>query len=156
MGCCASDLKGEKQADLVNDPAPQPIKKIATNFSTVDYDASATERRDTLVAPDEEARASASVRQETIQEEPGPQASSHAQKPPALATTSDVVGLGQLNPSLTEDPVTRNAAQGPVEPYRDVTASPVSPVEKNPLDTQLQQDSQGPSPIEPRRYEEKA
>ena len=53
MGCGSSSLKGDTNVG-VNDPAPQPIKKVRTDFSTVDYGQdSQNGRRMTEFAPHE-------------------------------------------------------------------------------------------------------
>ncbi|ETN39935.1 uncharacterized protein HMPREF1541_06162 [Cyphellophora europaea CBS 101466] len=58
MGCGSSSLKGEGPSGLANDQ-PQPIRKVATNFSTVNYDADTSDnrkRRMTEYAPEETIR----------------------------------------------------------------------------------------------------
>lgn len=62
MGCGSSSLKGDASAgggltSADGDPAPRPIKKVATNFSTVDYDTDpGQKRRNTEYAPNETVR----------------------------------------------------------------------------------------------------
>ncbi|KAK5034661.1 hypothetical protein LTR13_006317 [Exophiala sideris] len=63
MGCGGSKLKGDDVPNLnsqpvpVNQPVNQPIKKVNTNFSTIDYDQDAQHRRLTEYAPHETPRA---------------------------------------------------------------------------------------------------
>ncbi|EXJ70933.1 uncharacterized protein A1O5_05925 [Cladophialophora psammophila CBS 110553] len=58
MGCGSSSLKGADIPDLNSQPTTatgaQPIRKIRTNFSEVDYDQNARERRLTEYAPHEQ------------------------------------------------------------------------------------------------------
>jgi hypothetical protein len=63
MGCTSSSLKGDdvnmnsQQVNIsqsANEPASQPMKKVRTNFSDVDYDSSAQQRRLTEYAPHEQ------------------------------------------------------------------------------------------------------
>jgi len=52
MGCGSSSLKGAPLQSF--DPAPQPIKKVQTNFSSIDYSSGAsTKRRFTEAAPED-------------------------------------------------------------------------------------------------------
>ncbi|KIX04005.1 uncharacterized protein Z518_07558 [Rhinocladiella mackenziei CBS 650.93] len=55
MGCGVSSLKGDAVPDLNSNPttAPAPIKKIRTNFSTIDYEQGSRQRRMTEYAPHE-------------------------------------------------------------------------------------------------------
>lgn len=59
MGCGSSSLKGDSPTGVggdSSDPAPRPVKKVATNFSTVDYDNTDNKkRRNTEYAPHETA-----------------------------------------------------------------------------------------------------
>ncbi|RMZ89865.1 hypothetical protein DV736_g2903, partial [Chaetothyriales sp. CBS 134916] len=60
MGCGSSSLKGEAPQGLNNDAAVdnRPIRKVATNFTTVDYEQEHNqERRNTAYAPHEIERA---------------------------------------------------------------------------------------------------
>lgn len=135
MGCCQSDLKGEKQSDIANE-APQPVKKIQTNFSTIDYEAAPTGRRDTIVAPDEHRLRSEAQASPPEKTEPNP-----------TTITSATGG--------TQDPVTRNNEGQNLEPYKDVTASPVSPVNTNPIDATVPQSQAQPVPENPEKLTEK-
>jgi hypothetical protein len=60
MGCGSSSLKGDQPTGLTGgDDAPQPIRKVKTNFSTVDYDAGTSaskKRRMTEYAPEDTIR----------------------------------------------------------------------------------------------------
>lgn len=138
MGCCQSDLKGEKQTDLTGD-APQPVKKVATNFSTIDYDAKATGRRETVVAPHEAERqkstAGNSVRTDDDQIAP---VSRSGPAPEASSSGGERIGAeNKLAVNLTQDPVTRNQEAHSLEPYRDVTASPTTQIKESPIDQQV-------------------
>jgi len=131
MGCGSSSLKGEDQ----NDVQQQPIKKVQTNFSTVDYDATTQGRRDTTVGPLD------TLRQKS--EAPPPPTEKHENPPnaavaPAFAQPeTGSYNVDQIRPGdriadqqpLVQDPVERNA-EDPLskEPYRDVTASPTTPI----------------------------
>jgi hypothetical protein len=59
MGCGASSLKGDDVPDLnsqpvaTTDPANQPMRKVKTNFSDINYDQDANKRRMTEYAPHE-------------------------------------------------------------------------------------------------------
>ncbi|KAI1608833.1 hypothetical protein EDD37DRAFT_383507 [Exophiala viscosa] len=61
MGCGGSKLKGDDVPNVNSQPVPvnQPLKKVNTNFSTIDYDQNvqAQHRRLTEYAPHETARA---------------------------------------------------------------------------------------------------
>lgn len=140
MGCCHSDLKGDKPGDANNDPAPQPIKKVQTNFSTVDYDATTSGRRDTIVGPDETPR-QRSEALSPLQEKPSNPMDSvvadGAVKPAATSTGGDRMSfenrlLGSQAQASTQDPLVKGQADGGhVQPYRDVTeeatTSPTEP-----------------------------
>jgi hypothetical protein len=63
MGCTSSSLKGDEVnmnsqqvtiSQSANDAASQPMKKVRTNFSDVDYDSGAQQRRLTEYAPHEQ------------------------------------------------------------------------------------------------------
>lgn len=58
MGCGSSSLKGEQPTGLGSSDQPQPIRKVATNFSTVDYDQDRgnKKRRMTEYAPEDTIR----------------------------------------------------------------------------------------------------
>lgn len=138
MGCCQSDLKGEKQQDLAGD-APVPIKKVATNFSTIDYDAKATGRRDTIIAPDQAERqkstAGTSVRTDDDLIAP---ISGSGPAPEASTSGGERIGAeNKLAVNSTQDPPTRKT-DVQLEPYRDVTASPTSQIKENPIDQHVQ------------------
>jgi len=59
MGCGSSSLKGDDVPNVNSSPTTTsaPIKKVQTNFSTVDYDQDARGRRMTEYAPDETVKA---------------------------------------------------------------------------------------------------
>lgn len=59
MGCGSSSLKGDAVPDLTSNPTPatQPVRRVQTNFSTVDYDQDTRQRRMTEYAPDETPKA---------------------------------------------------------------------------------------------------
>ena len=58
MGCGSSSLKGDSPQGVgTDDPAPKPVKKVATNFSSVNYEtADPKQRRNTEYAPHETER----------------------------------------------------------------------------------------------------
>lgn len=131
MGCGQSSLKGEKQEDI-QEPA-KPLKKVGTNFSTVDYDAAPTSsRRKSAVAPDtihehkpSEALSPLTERKQdplTIDSAATPAASTQ----PETTTTAGSTAFENKLPTQTpQNPVGEDVSK--VEPYRDVTASPTSP-----------------------------
>ncbi|KAK5945982.1 hypothetical protein PMZ80_000121 [Knufia obscura] len=135
MGCGSSSLKGEKQSAGTDD-APQPIKKVQTSFSTVDYDAAGQGRRDTTVGPLDP------VRQKSDAPPPLPlpekqddslntSAAPDQSQPETKTTQADQIEFASKIPDqqpLVQDPVTRNAEDiENKEPYRDVTETPVTP-----------------------------
>lgn len=135
MGCCQSDLKGETQGDGTDAAtayAPQPIKKVKTNFSTIDYDAGASHRRDTVVDPHELLEKSDPSRPKSSTDHP----------PDQIASTTpggDRAGTEDpLQDKITQDPVPGSVAvDAHKEPYKDVTASPTTPGVTNPPDAHL-------------------
>jgi len=84
MGCGASSLKGEKMADL----SSEPVRRINTNFSAVDYSQEPQARRMTEYAPDEAPRRKSKASR----------ASADAGLPATTGTTSDDT---QLKPYQT-------------------------------------------------------
>ncbi|KAJ9652341.1 hypothetical protein H2198_008380, partial [Neophaeococcomyces mojaviensis] len=113
MGCCQSDMKGEKQADVAAEE-PQPIKKVQTNFSTVDYDSGATTRRDTVYAPNEQVK-KASSELPTVTESPAPE----QQK--SLSTTNPTTAQSpepKLPDQIQQDPHSTHNLEK--EPYKDI------------------------------------
>lgn len=58
MGCGASSLKGDDVPEVNSNPTPvtPPMRKVNTNFSTVNYDQDSQERRLTEYAPHETPR----------------------------------------------------------------------------------------------------
>lgn len=100
MGCGSSSLKGDKPDGLAGDQ-PQPIRKVNTNFSTVDYaaDNGNKKRRMTEYAPEETIR----NKSETSATEPGP-ASGRVSRPD---TRADDEGPGgekiELEPYKSQD-----------------------------------------------------
>lgn len=59
MGCGSSSLKGEKVNTVNSEPAEQPIKRVQTNFSDIDFtgDGGGARRgKSFAVAPDEQRR----------------------------------------------------------------------------------------------------
>lgn len=130
MGCGQSSLKGEKQEDI-QEPA-KPLKKVATNFSTIDYDAApSSTRRKSAVAPDSqdhkpsEALSPLTERKEeplTIDSGTTPATSTQLGTTTAASSTAFENKLPTQTP---QNPVGEDVNE--VEPYRDVTASPTSP-----------------------------
>ena len=133
MGCGSSKLKGEKQADVTED-APQPIKKVQTNFSTIDYDAEGQGRRDTIVGPLE------AVRQKPDAPPPLPLAEKEHNTPNAAVTPEPPAqpatqvdqadfenSLPDQQPTLRDLDARNTDALEHKEPYHDVTASPITP-----------------------------
>lgn len=127
MGCGSSTLKGDKKEDLTE--TPQPIKKVATNFSTVNYDSTASQgRRNTEYAPHDNIEHKPSEALSPLTEKKTNPLSIDGATHPATATTS--------TPAATELPA--QTSQSPVggevtktEPYKDVTASPTTPTAPN-------------------------
>jgi len=58
MGCGGSKLKGDGPEEAVGASAvpPQPVKKVTTNFSNVDYTNSATNHKPSMAAAPDEIR----------------------------------------------------------------------------------------------------
>ncbi|KAK5078446.1 hypothetical protein LTR64_003141 [Lithohypha guttulata] len=142
MGCCQSDLKGEKQEDIDNQ-APQPIKQVKTNFSTVDYDAAASGRRDTIVAP-EEVRQKSNPLPSLSEKETS---SLHPQSLDSTAVSStkpQVTGDDRISfDNRIEDQPSLGIESRHIEdtqtrlPYEDVTASPTTPTAAHTIGEQL-------------------
>lgn len=127
MGCGQSSLKGDKKEDITE--TPQPIKKVATNFSTVNYDTTTSQgRRNTEYAP-----------HDTIQHKPSEALSPLTEKqtnPLSIDGATHPGAVTTSTPAATELPA--QTPQNPVggehtkvEPYRDVTASPTTPTAPN-------------------------
>lgn len=68
MGCGSSSLKGDAVADI---GAEQPVRRVKTNFSTVDYDQDAKHRRMTEYAPHESVRQASTAIKEDAEKAPG-------------------------------------------------------------------------------------
>ena len=129
MGCGSSKLNGEKTD--TNEPAPQPIKKVATNFSTVDYDAGASGRRDTIVGPYDTPRQKSELppvtekRESTVAPEIAGDSSTTA-----TATNTSTGGdrleyENKLPSSTAPERIQDDAEYKPA--YQDVTARPTTP-----------------------------
>lgn len=144
MGCGSSSLKGEQPGDINNEPN-KPLAKTKTNFSTIDYDSSATERRDTVYAPHESSR-QRSEALSPLTEKPT--------NPIDLTKPSDIAAAGSTQPqttnseglsfqnTLAEQPAKQSVVTDPVAPktpYQDVTTSPTTPGVENQLDQKLEQ-----------------
>lgn len=147
MGCCQSDLKGDNPAGA-NDDSPN-IKKVQTNFSTIDYDASATERRNTVYAPHETERQKSDAgrsdllspgtekKSDPIPHELGdgtPAASASTQP---QATVDSTKFENKIPDHATQEPATLQTNHVDDEhkpPYHDVTASPTSPTTPGTID----------------------
>lgn len=143
MGCGSSSLKGEQPSD-VNTEAPKPITKTKTNFSTIDYDSTATERRDTVYAPHESARQKSEVLSPLTEKPVNPLENVNPGEGVAAGSTqpqtTNSEGLSFQN-TLAEHPAKQSLVTDQVEnkpPYQDVTASPTTPGAGNQLDQQLQ------------------
>lgn len=150
MGCCQSDLKGDQQADVNND-SPN-IKKVQTNFSTIDYDASASGRRDTIYAPHEaERQKSDAGRSDLIspgtekksnpilQELPETTAAASASTQPQAATDPPKFE-NKIPDQPGQEPTTLKTKHEDDEhkpPYEDVTASPTSPTTPGTIDEKI-------------------
>jgi len=121
MGSCHSDLKGEKQSESTTEPAPQPIRKVQTNFSTVDYDTGASTRRDTVYAPNE-------VIREDKPEEFPPVAELASGEPETIQNRNSATISPETR--LTTDSTNNQNLRR--EPYRDIDNdnlnSPISPI----------------------------
>ena len=142
MGCGSSSLKGEQPSDI-NTEAPKPIAKTKTNFSTIDYDSTATERRDTVYAPHEAIRQRSEALSPLTEKPTNPidltspgegvaPGSTHPQ-------TTNSEGLSFEN-TLAEHPEKQSLVTDHIEnkpAYQDVTASPTTPGTGNQLDQQL-------------------
>lgn len=127
MGCCQSDLKGEKQTGVsAAADEPQPMKKVATNFSTIDYDSGASNRRETMYAPHEEI--------------------TQADQLPTVAETPSTPPIAERNKSTISPKTTRVPDPVPADhlpeggevkpPYKDIDdGSPMSPTQVNPVTT---------------------
>lgn len=142
MGCGSSSLKGEQPGDITTEPN-QPIAKTKTNFSTIDYDSAAAERRDTVYAPHESIRHQSDVLSPLTEKPADPIAQvGHGESVAAGATqpqTTNSEGLAFEN-TLSEHPVKPALAtdqEGYKPPYQDVTASPTTAAVTNPLDQQI-------------------
>lgn len=136
MGCGQSSLKGEKQEDI-QEPA-KPLKKVQTNFSTVDYDAAPnSKRRNTEYAPhDEIQQQRPSEALSPLTEKKEDPLSIDAQTAPTAST--QVAGTTAPSSTAFENTLPTQTTQNPigeevgkVEPYRDVTASPTTPTANN-------------------------
>lgn len=130
MGCGSSSLKGEKQPAGRED-APQPIKKVQTSFSTVDYDAAGQGRRDTTVGPLDPVRQKSDVPPPLPEKQDDTPAAPDQSQLETKTTQADQIEFANKIPDqqpLVQDPVTRNAEDiENKEPYRDVTETPVTP-----------------------------
>lgn len=142
MGCGSSKLKGEEQTSATED-APQPIKKVQTNFSTVDYDAAGQGRRDTTVGPLEPVHQKSDAIP-PLPEEQDDSLNTAVAPDPAQPETKITKGdqisfenkIRDQQPQI-RDPATRNPENyEKIEPYRDVTVSPTTPVANNAFNTE--------------------
>lgn len=123
MGCGQSSLKGEKKEDISE--TPQPIKKVATNFSTVNYDAVAAQgRRNTEYAPHDEINHRPSEGLSPLTEKRTNPIDGAIQ--PETTTTA---GATELPFQTSQTPVGIGSDKS--EPYKDVTASPTTPTAPN-------------------------
>lgn len=128
MGCGQSSLKGEKKEDITE--TPQPIKKVATNFSTINYDSAAagSGRRNTEYAPHDDIRHKPSDALSPLTEKPiNPLGIDGAVQP---GTTTAVTGATELPAQTSQNPVGVEVPSK-TEPYKDVTASPTTPTTHN-------------------------
>jgi len=136
MGCGSSSLKGDEPTG-VTEEAPQPIKKVQTNFSTVDYDAAGQGRRDTTVGPLDAIRRKSDV-PPPLPEEDSEQSTgftSNSTQPETKTTKSDQINfenkISDQQPTA-RDPVTHHIEDAKHKaPYQDVTASPTTPSNNN-------------------------
>lgn len=64
MGCGSSKEDTPKPTAQDTSEQPQPIRKVRTNFSDINYDEPATQRRDTAYAPSEVPRHPSTVAEE--------------------------------------------------------------------------------------------
>lgn len=142
MGCGSSSLKGEQPGD-VNNEAPKPISKTKTNFSTIDYDSTATERRDTVYAPHEEIRQRSEALSPLTEKPANPIDLTNPGEGVAPGSTqpqtTNSEGLSFQN-SLAEHPAKQSLVTDHIEnkpAYQDVTASPTTPGAGNQLDQKL-------------------
>lgn len=100
MGCGSSSLKGEGAGGGLSGDAPQPIRKVNTNFSTIDYEAEVPanqRRRMTEYAPDETVRS----RSEASGVDPNRSTSIDRPPPPIAGQTSEGPGGEKLEPYHT-------------------------------------------------------
>lgn len=144
MGCGSSSLKGEQPGD-VNTEAPKPISKTKTNFSTIDYDSTTTERRDTVYAPHESIRQKSDVLSPLTEKPDDPIQHTNPGEGVAAGSThpqtTNSEGLAFQN-TLAEHPAKQSLVTDQIEPkapYHDVTASPTTPGVTNHLDQQIAQ-----------------
>lgn len=143
MGCCQSDLKGEEQAGTDN----PGIRKVATNFSTVDYDAAATGRRDTVYAPHEAERQKSEGLSPLTEKKTDPISQNIAEATTPASTsnkpqsdTDQINFENKLPEASSANPTAINTTKEVEEnkpPYQDVTASPTSPTATNTIDDKL-------------------
>lgn len=127
MGCGQSSLKGEKKEDISE--TPQPIKKVATNFSTVNYDSTASQgRRNTEYAPHDDVRHKPSEALSPLTEkQTNPLSIDGATQPGAVNPSAPAAT--ELPAQTSQNPV--GVEHSKVEPYKDVTASPTTPTAPN-------------------------
>lgn len=138
MGCGQSSLKGEKTEDI-QEPA-KPLKKVATNFSTIDYESTPNQshRRNTEYAPhDEIGVGKPSEALSPLTEKKENPLNIDAGTTPAISTqpatttaASSTAFENKLPTQTPQNPVGEEVSK--IEPYRDVTASPTSPTNAAP------------------------
>ena len=103
MGCGSSSLKGDAPSGVNanDDPAPRPLKKVGTNFSTVDYEPSnAKNRRHTEYAPHETERQPSAI----------DEAVEHAKNGVEEAPKKDAVELKPYQTIEGDDPLSPSEA----------------------------------------------
>lgn len=134
MGCGQSSLKGEKPEDI-QESAPKPMKKVATNFSTPDYEATAgSARRNTEYAPHDDVTKRPSEALSPLTEKPSNPIDKDAITQPGASTQPQTANVAATNfedrlsgGQSTQDPLGVDTI-APKQPYHDVTVdSPSSP-----------------------------
>lgn len=138
MGCGSSSLKGETPEDI----APQPIKQVKTNFSTVDYDSGAQGRRDTVYAPHETKRAKSdalSPLQEKTDPIQGSIDSTAVGSSQPQTVGNDRIDFDNKVPGHSDSGIQTTHDEDPANkaPYQDVTASPTTPFQTRTIEEQL-------------------
>lgn len=141
MGCGSSSLKGEKHEEGAAEPA-KPMKKVATNFSTVDYDNPTNQgRRNTEYAPHDEIKPhKPSEALSPLTEKKSNPIDHDAIAQPAAATQPGSATAATTTPAIVQDTVAGNQTaldpvgdhSAPKQPYKDITTdSPSSPTAPN-------------------------